>query len=274
MVLMIAGSCLAILELTKGKPVDFDTGTLIYMFTEPTITGIIIINDFAKKQKQFLKSIRLLNTVELGFHKLGIKRTCPIMVKWMIRYYYSAIIIGNFSYNLFSYIAGKSATHSVYEYLSYGISFHVQNTIITYYLTFAALLLQNFIAINKRLETIKRPVSDVKRMVEELKLLGEMHFCLCKSLQNINEVCAKTVFLYSMRAFIEICAWLLSLNGLLPKLRVDFTMMIVCYTMTLSFNAMLNEAVKNWVRYRLTYSIARKVSFAMINNDFYNKLMC
>lgn len=243
---MITGSYLAVLELTREKTIDFDTATLIYMFTEPTLTGIIIINDFANKQKQFLKSIELLDEVDLNFNKIGLKRNSPV-IKWMIIYYYSAISIGNFTYNVFSYLGGKSMVHSMYEYLSYGISFHAQNTIITYYLTFATLIMQNFVVINRRLETTGRPVRDIERMLDELKCLGDVHFSLCKSLKNINETCAKTVFLYSMRAFIEICAWLLSLNGLLPKLKVDFTMMIICYMMTLLFSAVLNEVVKNLV---------------------------
>lgn len=245
---MLAGSYLAVLELTKEKPIDFDTATLIYMFTEPTLTGIIIINDFATKQKQFLKAAELLDEVDVDFHRLGLKRNNPV-VKWMITYYFSAIFFGNLTYNVLSYIGGKSMVHSIYEYLSYGISFHAQNTIIAYYSTFAALVMQNFSVINRRLDTIGRPVRDIEGMVIELKLLGKTHFSLCKALININEACAKTVFLYNMRAFIEICAWLLSLNGLLPTLRVDFTMMIICYVMTLLFNATLNEIVKNWVSY-------------------------
>lgn len=247
-ILMIIGSYLAIVEITRDEISDFDVVTLIYMFTEPTITGIIIIDNFTRKQKQFLQSAELLHEVDEEFFKLGLKRTIPV-VKWMITYYLNAIVFGNFAYNVLSYVGGKTMIHSIYEYLSYGISFHAQNTIICYYNTFTTIIIQDLMAINEHIETIGRPVGDVKRMEHELKSLGKMHFSLCESLKKINDACATTIFMYSMRAFIEICAWLLSLNGLLPKLKVDFTMMIVCYVMTMLCIAVSNQMMKNWVRF-------------------------
>lgn len=245
---MILGSYTAIYVLTKNESVDFDTATLIYMYTEPTVTGIIVIFDFSNKQKQFFKSIELLHETDNKLTLLGLKRKLPI-VKWQLIVFYSNIFVGNLFYNILSYTGGKPIIHSIYEYMSYGISFHMQNVIIVYYFTFGMLIFQNFSIINQRLETIQRPVGNIERMVQELQLLGRMHFDLCKSLKNINDVCATTFFLYSLRAFVEVCAWLLSLNGLLPKLRTDFTMMILCYISTVLYNATVNGLLKNTVRY-------------------------
>lgn len=246
--LMLVGSYTAIIVLTKDKSVDFDTATLIYMFTEPSVTGSIIIFDFARKQKQFFKSIELLERIDCKLKQMGLKRNLAI-VKWELTVFYTFLVLGNLLYNTFSYMGGKPVIHSVFEYMSYGISFHVQNVIILYYFTFGALVLQNFVVINRRLEAIVRPVRDVERMVQELQGLGEIHFDLCEALKAINVACSKTMFLYNMRAFVEVCAWLLSLNGLLPKLRTDFTMMIMCYVTTVIYSATVSEILRNVVSF-------------------------
>lgn len=239
---MVLGSYMAVIEVQIGDESDsstFDKVAFLYIYLEPTISGTIVLLVFSYQRRYLLKSYKLLQKLTKTLEDEGVTITT-----WLVKYqtwlFCSVFVMGNTLWNLHSYMNGKTTLHSLYENLGWCLSFHVQQIILLYFLVHMDLSYCTTTKLNEHLQSLKK---NSKSIFTKLTNVGNMHFELCKSIAYINKICTPTILLFSVRSYFVLCCSLMSLNGMLPKLKIDFFILAFMYVGTATQFVIWSEMV-------------------------------
>lgn len=238
---MILGSYMAILEVYMGEESNsstFDKIAFLYIYIEPTISGTIVLVAFIHHGRYLMKSFDILHKILKTLEQQG----CTISlsyIKIQAMLFLIMFIVGNFLWNLHSYLNGKSRLHSFYEYLGWGISFHAQQVILIYFVVHMKICQIIANLLNDCLKSLQAVKND--EVLEKLTKIGAMHFELCKSVTYMGKMSSPTILLFSIRSYFVLCCSLMSLNGMLPKLKVDFFILALIYLSTTVQFVLRNE---------------------------------
>lgn len=228
---MLLGSYMAVMEVRMGEESNtslFDKTAFLYIYLEPTISGTIVLLAFTNHRSYLIKSYQILHKIIKTLEQQGLKMSM-LYIKVQTRLFVAVFVVGNFLWNLQSYCNGKSALHSFYEYLGWGISFHAQQVLLIYFVLHIKMSHGAINLLNKHLMTLN---NDDANAMEKLSQIGAMHFELCKSLGYMVKICSPTILLFSMRSYFVLCCSLMSLNGMLPKMKSDFFILAWIYVVT------------------------------------------
>lgn len=243
---MILGLCMAIIEVLQGDMSDssaFDRDTFLYIYIEPAISGTIVLLVVTWYRKYLIKSYWMLHAVAKTLDEAEFKvRTKPVRVQ--INIFFFVFCFGNFIFILHSYVNGKNTLHLFYEYLGWGISFHIQQIHLFYFLVHMIFSHRAANSINDYLNSLKRlEPGDKDGAFEKLSSIGNLHFELCKSVAYMSKMCSPTIVLFSVRSYLVLCCSLMSLNGTLPKMKGDFFILTIVYVVTCIGVVVWNEIV-------------------------------
>lgn len=239
---MLLGSYLAVLEVLQGEERNssfFDKIAFLYIYLEPTLSGTIVLVAFIHHRKYLMRSFEILHKILKTLEQQG----CTISlfyIKVQTTTFLITFIVGNLLWNIHSYVNGKSLLHSFYEYLGWGISFHAQHVVLIYFVVHMKISQVAASLLNKHLKTLQIGADDV---MEKLSKIGAMHYELCTSVAYMARMSSPTIFLFSIRSYFVLCCSLMSLNGMLPKLKGDFFILAVIYLCTTVQLALRNENV-------------------------------
>lgn len=253
MILMMAsGTCIAHSMLsTDVSYIEFDKATLLFLYTEPSIVGSIMLVHFVYHHEKLVRAVQLLENVGNCLYKLNLKpSTKP--VKYILIFFYVAMFIIGTVYNILLQVQKRSVLFVIYSYMTCGTALFLEHAIILYFYCVCVQIVHNLVMLNDYLETCEQQHEFLKMTEKNLRIASEIHFMLCEALKNIQTACNLTMLLYSMRAQIIIFLWTLSLNGMLPKLLLDFAVQVMCCAITVVAITVLSEVLKSQVIYILS----------------------
>lgn len=245
--LMALGSYMAVLEVQYGEEADsstFDKIAFLYVYLEPTASGAAVLTVFIRRRRLFLESFRRLHAIAKKLEEGEERRVSTTTVRARVVFFATTFIVSNSLWNIASYFNGKTALHSVYEYLGWGISFHLQQVLLLYYTVHLDLDCSISDALNDHLSSLDAAPDPA----EKLSTIAHLHSEMCGSLSYINRITSPTLLLFSVRTYLVACCTLMSLNGMLPKLKVDFVVLALVYLVTCVQIALRSEAMRKKVR--------------------------
>lgn len=238
-----------IIEATGGflKPIDFTIAIVVFIYAEPPLSSLILLNIFLNKRRKLFRSystlreacdkLKEMSPVSLKFARIVLVSCCVIFVvdttDWLFLVYFTRRPIGE----------------TVYEGLSYGIALKSQSVMVVYFIVHMTISFSVFAALNlylSRLRSSKLYVNK-EQLVERLKLVGKIHGDLCKAHGEIANVCAPIVLTFLFRFYFLLTGSLLSINtvfdgGNNSSWYPIFTFATVCF-----FVSLMNDALHNQV---------------------------
>lgn len=245
--IMVGGTCIAHSLLSKDiSYIEFDKATLLFMYTEPSITGSIMLVHFVYHHEKLVRAVQLVDNVGNSLYKLNLKPSIKPNVYILIFFYCTMSILGTV-YNTLLYLQGRSAVFVLYSYMTCGMALFLQHAIILYFCCVCAQIVYNLLILNDYLETCEQQHEFSNMTEKNLRIASDIHFMSCEALKSIQTACNLTILLYTMRAQIITFVWILSLNGMLPKLLLDFVVQVMCYAITVVAITVLSELLKSQV---------------------------
>lgn len=226
---MVVGSYVAVTEVRTGEESNsslFDKIAFLYIYLEPTVSGTIILLAFTYHRRYLLKSFKIVHRTTKSLEEQG-SRISMLYVKIQTALFLVVFIVGNIIWNFHSYLNKKSTLHSFYEYLGWGISFHIQQVLLFYFVVHMELSQLTVSLLNQTLQKI-----DDQDVMAKLTKIGAMHSELCKAVTCMDKLCSPVILLFSIRSYFVLCCSVLSLNGMLPKLKGDFLILACIYVGT------------------------------------------
>lgn len=245
---MLLASYLAVLEVLIGEESNsslFDQAAFLYIYLEPTISGTIVLLAFIHHRKYLIRSFDIIHKILKTLERQGCT-VSVLYIKIQTNLFLAVFLVGNLLWNIHSYLNGKSKLHSFYEYLGWGISFHAQHVVLIYFVVHIKISQIAARLLNERLQAFQ--MGDDDAMVKFAKI-GAMHFELCRAVAYMGRICTPTTLLFSIRTYFVLCCSLLSLNGMLPTLKVDFFILALIYLTTTVHLVLRNETVHREVRW-------------------------
>lgn len=228
---MLLASYMAVMEVYMGEESDsssFDKIAFLYIYLEPTISGTIVLLASTSHRKYLLKSFKIIHKILATLETQGMKISMlPIKIQTIM--FLIVFLVGNFLWNVHSYYNGKSKLHSFYEYLGWGISFHIQQVVLIYFVVHMEISQGAVNLMNNHLNTLQKTDSD---LMMDLTKMGAMHFEVCKAVSYMDRISSPTILLFSIRSYFVFCCSLMSLNGMLPRLKGDFFILAIIYVVT------------------------------------------
>lgn len=229
---MCLGSYLATTRLIKTKQaMDFDTMIQFYLHLEPLLGGLITVVSFTIQQKNYLKAIELMDEVSKLLKTLHLKP--KLLFVWMHYYlFYFSIIVGNAFYICLSYVTGKSILVLLYDYMTDGVCFHAQSSTLLQFGVFMMISSEIFVLLNEHIRKLDENCVDTITALKQLQTIGDIHFKLCKAINKMNETCSTILLVYTIKSYFEFGGLMLSINGVLPALTVEFIALSIFYSIT------------------------------------------
>lgn len=231
------------------KAIDFDTAIQLYLNIEPSVAGLITLVSFNMHQKHYIKSMQLMDDASRLLKPLGLKPKL-YLIWFHILAFYSSLVFGNLAYIYISLSKGRSLAMIVYDYMTNGISFHAQTTILLQLGFYIGIALEVFQLLNQHIKRLERsPFTNITNALRELRIVGDIHMKICESVNAMATVCTATLLVYTLKSYVEFSGLLLSLNGVLPAITFQFLLLGFCYLtggieLTISSEMMNNSVSK------------------------------
>lgn len=269
--MMAGGSCLAQVSLSKDASYNsFDRTILFFLFTEPSITGTLMIVHFGCKHKAFMKSLKILEDVGRILHKLKLEPSTKPVRNVIVFFYCASSVIGLLYYSILLY-QGRSITFMMFSYMTTGTVIFIQHIILLYFVATCILIIHNVIVVNQYLETFEEKADFSRKTEDNLRATAEVHFLLCEALKHLVSACELTVLIYGVRAQVVVFLWILSLNGMLPKMLIDTIVSLMCYTIAIIVITTMSEILKSEVQilylYRYVQEALNKFICSLIKQE-------
>lgn len=245
--MMVGGSFLAHVTLSKDTSYNsFDQAILFFLFTEPSITGTVMLIHFGYKHKEFMRSLKILEDVGKILHKLRLEPSIKPVRAVMIFFYSASSALGILYYSILLY-QGRSIIFIIFSYMTTGTVLFVQHIILLYFVSTCFLIIHNVAVVNKYLETFEEQADFSQKTEKNLRTTAEVHFLLCEALKHLVSACDLTILIYGVRAQVMVFLWILSLNGMLPKMIIDTIGNLMCYTIAIIIIITMSEILKSEV---------------------------